>query len=1075
MSETLNEFPVLTDLPANLRAGQTLAIDKAIDHFADNDRGILWMCCGSGKTVACAVITELRHEDLTVVFSPYIHLVKQWRDDYLKWLPTTQAKILCVCSEKDTDREGDFRGEAKLLSAAGSLPAEEFVELVEEARNSKGQTTVSTDPNEIAAFLKQPGRKVVFCTYASAPVYGEGQKKAGVAADFGVFDEAQMTATGGQSNRYTHALHDENIKINQRLFTTATVRHYTREGLEFSMDNEEIYGGHILVDDNGKPDPWSINKAAAHHEIAPYRIVLSFVTDPKFSPDLAKVSPYREILEDVGHRAKPEQILRLVSQVVALERAKNKYGIEKPLGFLRNVTSANLYADILNACKKYPEHFPHLSQSDKAVSISSYDLPAKRKASMAHLHNATETEVSNARLFIFGADEPSIDAVSFNDPMSSGENVVQASGRALRYRGGKVATIIVPVMLPSFANRADADVQQIMPETIKGAFRPVIDILDRLADMDPILKNQMTRGTSGPGKGPAQKVIELDIPPELFTGFQDQIEVATWREINPETDFIDKLLFDAKALEAYRLQQFPSKDVPSEEAIAAEQRAKIRIIPELTSGYESTGRRMGKLRRDIAAWLEDDGREGRYGTYVLTTDRVLQVYEHFGWDDNFVQQNAFVEALKEDAAVLNAYRLQQYPAKSDPSEEAAAAEQRASIRIVPHGVLGLETTSERMGDLRRGIAAWLEADSKDGKYGHYLLTTERVRQVYNHFGWDHDYIRQDAFVEALKEDARMLDIYRLQQYPKKDDPIEEAAAAKQRAGIKIIPRKTPGFKSTAQRMGRLRRSIGDYLKGNNKEREHGSHILNAERIQQVYDHYGWDDNYVQQDVFVEAIRRDAYALDAFRLQQHPTKEDPNEEAAAAEQRANIKIIPQRAPGYESSGRRMGNLRRSVAAYLESNNKEATYGSHILNADRVQEVYNHFGWDDDYIRQDAFVEALKEDARMLDIYRLQQYPKKDDPIEEAAAAKQRAGIRIISRRASGFGATTQRMMHLRRGIATYLENNGKEGKYENYALTAGRVQQVLKYYGWDEDFVLNRLMRNRPRNGRVKRPEDPKPR
>jgi len=351
----------IADFPAQIRKGQEKAINALIDHYAEHDRGTLWMCCGSGKTVATAIYIELRNEDLTVIFTPFIHLAKQWRDDYLKWLPTTKAKFMCVCSEKDSVQEIGPLLAGQLFNALGKTPTEEFDELVKEAEKSRGkkhgETRVSTDPEEIAKFLKQKGRKVVISTYASADVYGEAQRLASVHANFGVGDEAQWTATGDKDTESTKMLHNAHIKIDKRLFTTATVRHYTRDDLVYSMDNELAYGPHVLVDEQGNPDPWTLRQAIDNKEAPPYRIVFSFVTDPSFNSELMQLPPYRDIAVDVGQQNDPAEIMRFIGQAMAIERAKAKYGVKKPLNFFSNVSRARLFTDVLNACKRYPETF----------------------------------------------------------------------------------------------------------------------------------------------------------------------------------------------------------------------------------------------------------------------------------------------------------------------------------------------------------------------------------------------------------------------------------------------------------------------------------------------------------------------------------------------------------------------------------------------------------------------------------------------------------------------------------------------------------------------------------------------
>jgi len=180
------------------------------------------------------------------------------------------------------------------------------------------------------------------------------------------------------------------------------------------------------------------------------------------------------------------------------------------------------------------KHFPNLYQSDPAVEISTYDPKKERKRKIAHLHNSPETEISNSKLFLFGTSEDSIDSVGFMDSKTGHGDIIQASGRAMRYVEGKTATIMVPVMLPYYGQDLEGHASQIDKEQIRDAFRYLVDVLDSLADMDPVLRDQVYSGQGGSNGNPG--IIEFDFPTGLLPEIQGVIEAEAWRVINPETD-----------------------------------------------------------------------------------------------------------------------------------------------------------------------------------------------------------------------------------------------------------------------------------------------------------------------------------------------------------------------------------------------------------------------------------------------------------------------------------------------------------------------------------------------------------
>ncbi len=93
---------------------------------------------------------------------------------------------------------------------------------------------VTTDPADIAVFLKGKGRRVVFGTYASSARIAEAQEDPSVPAfDLVVADEAHrvagITSRGNAKKRDTKVVLDgDRIRAKRRLFATATPRVYTK-------------------------------------------------------------------------------------------------------------------------------------------------------------------------------------------------------------------------------------------------------------------------------------------------------------------------------------------------------------------------------------------------------------------------------------------------------------------------------------------------------------------------------------------------------------------------------------------------------------------------------------------------------------------------------------------------------------------------------------------------------------------------------------------------------------------------------------------------------------------------------
>lgn len=233
-----------------------------IDALADikkalkaNDRASVVMACGTGKTLVALWAAEQANAKTVLVLVPSLTLLDQ---TLREWSQQTswgsRFSYICVCSDKTVGLKDD-------------APNTDKTEL---------GFRVDTDPKVVRAFLERQTDdvKIIFSTYQSSPVIGQGGK--GLPPfDLAVFDEAHKT-TGHSGGAFGYGLSDANIRINKRLFLTATprhidIRHRDKEG-EFrvnSMDDETVYGprAHTL----------SFAAAAKKGIICPYKVIISLI------------------------------------------------------------------------------------------------------------------------------------------------------------------------------------------------------------------------------------------------------------------------------------------------------------------------------------------------------------------------------------------------------------------------------------------------------------------------------------------------------------------------------------------------------------------------------------------------------------------------------------------------------------------------------------------------------------------------------------------------------------------------------------------------------------------------------
>ncbi len=148
----LNSKPSPPPEPATPHDYQQDAIEAVVSGFENADRGQLIMACGTGKTLTSLFITEALKAQRVLVLVPSLSLLKQtmlsWRRGNV--LPF-ESRV--VCSDDTVGKDPDSH-----MTMASDLGV-----------------PVTTDPADIAAFLRKRGTRVVFSTYQSSPQVAAAQ------------------------------------------------------------------------------------------------------------------------------------------------------------------------------------------------------------------------------------------------------------------------------------------------------------------------------------------------------------------------------------------------------------------------------------------------------------------------------------------------------------------------------------------------------------------------------------------------------------------------------------------------------------------------------------------------------------------------------------------------------------------------------------------------------------------------------------------------------------------------------------------------------------------------------------
>jgi superfamily II DNA or RNA helicase len=444
-----------------LRSDQSTALKNTVAGFKTGSRGQILAPCGWGKSAVQPKIAKAINARTSVVFVPSLRLVTQTA---AFWLANAQFKFetLLVCSKADkrTDEDvPDFEG-----------------------------FNITTDPDEIASFLRKKGKRVLFCTYHSAHKLQDCSR-----IDLGIFDEAHHTA-GLDDKSWGLGLHDHGLSIKKRLFMTATPRIVESETDQevVSMDDKKIYGP-IFYE-------MSFKEAVKRDIVVPYKVIVMASAPPEAVKGLKGT-------KDEAAR------MRIEVGIHILEKARKKYGLKRTLSFHSRVSRAQFFAD----------RGKQLCYGDWHCVSAKSSLEHRAEGERI-LESKAGGVVSNCRCLAEGIDIRDIDSVVFLDPRYSIIDIIQSIGRAMRLPNKhpkKVAHIIVPVVLTGDE-----------VEDLTGSFAGVSRALSAIAAIDEpltdylLIKEEAYPKSSGVGQ---DEPIILDIPNDVSSTLAEGIRIKVLR------------------------------------------------------------------------------------------------------------------------------------------------------------------------------------------------------------------------------------------------------------------------------------------------------------------------------------------------------------------------------------------------------------------------------------------------------------------------------------------------------------------------------------------------------------------
>jgi superfamily II DNA or RNA helicase len=483
--------------PAKPRDYQRDAIKAVIKGFDTADRGQLIMACGTGKTLTSLFIKEKLGAERALVLLPSLSLLKQTMSE---WRANTAApfRALAVCSDETVKQSEDE-------------PVTHTSEL--------GIPDVTTDPAEVAAFLRKRGPAVVFATYHSSPQIADAFALGRVPQFDTVFADEAHRVAGDESSYFATILNADTIKARRRLFMTATPRYFTGRVIKKAKEAEMVVAS---MDDHTKFGEvfhkLSFGEAIRRGLLTDYQVAVIGVD----SHD----TTYREWAEK-GTLVKRDGKAtdgRILASQIGLAKAIQKYDMRRIISFHRTVARARQFKD------EMPEVIAWMPKrqrptGDLWTGVATGEMTAgERHIRLQRLRQLDDGErglLTNARCLSEGVDVPTLDGVAFIDPKGSEVDIIQAVGRAIRLSSDKtVGTIVIPVFVEADQDPAEA----LNDSTFKAVWRVVTALRahdEELAEQIDSFRRELGSG----GKPRIPDKIHIDVTREVDKAFSDAFDV----------------------------------------------------------------------------------------------------------------------------------------------------------------------------------------------------------------------------------------------------------------------------------------------------------------------------------------------------------------------------------------------------------------------------------------------------------------------------------------------------------------------------------------------------------------------
>jgi superfamily II DNA or RNA helicase len=465
--------------PSKPRPHQQKALDSAQVYFGQegNHRGKLIFPCGAGKSLTGFWMLQQLKARSTLIAVPSLALVKQTLDVYLREIVALDRKVkwLCVCSDEGIGKDDDVVFYTENLG----VPC-------------------LTDPAYIQNWLIQNKNEeiILFTTYQSGRIVGEACQKMNFTFDLGIYDEAHKTV-GAEKKLFSYLLFDENIRVQKRIFMTATERFYRGSKDDIiSMDDEDIYGETFAH--------MSFKEAIDLGLLTDYKVITIEVSKAEIADFIKK-----NHLVQTNEKWNKDTEARSLASMLALRKAMERYPIRNAVSFHSSIDKAQRSKDLQGHISTTYHYEPV-----DAFTVSGKVPTSKRNRIIQEFAQSPKAVITNARCLTEGVDVPNIDCIVYADPRKSKVDIIQALGRALRKKEGKEwGYVVLPVIYNAESHEIDNE-----------NFQEILSVVRGLASNDERIVDYF-KDQADPTK--ATKKSDQQFQLQVLTEFMDEMELSS--------------------------------------------------------------------------------------------------------------------------------------------------------------------------------------------------------------------------------------------------------------------------------------------------------------------------------------------------------------------------------------------------------------------------------------------------------------------------------------------------------------------------------------------------------------------